>query len=79
MPALSDALNHVASLPVKYERAASKTSTLSRLDEPVLNKHALFLLPMKLLDKCINVLPVKNNAKTSIVLAHLRDFDQMRG
>ncbi|KAI9989438.1 hypothetical protein PInf_019721 [Phytophthora infestans] len=64
--AKSDTLRRVLPLQTKYNNAGSKKPKYTRESAPVLNENALYLLPPKLLDKCVAVLPVSNTNETAI-------------
>jgi len=68
-PALEEALQRVTPIPVKFDKAVNKKSKLVVQVRPVLNENAFYVLPTKLLDKCMAVLPLKNTAETAIVIA----------
>lgn len=65
-PPLQDTLRRVLPLQTKYNNAGSKKPKYTRESAPVLNENAFYLLPPKLLDKCVAVLPVSNTNETAI-------------
>ncbi|KAI9981148.1 hypothetical protein PInf_010750 [Phytophthora infestans] len=72
-PCMQEFLIRVQPIPIKFERAVNKKPKYVRLSVPILNETAFYLLPMKLLQKCVSALPVKNTPDTAISV-----FSQIR-
>ncbi|KAI9994196.1 hypothetical protein PInf_016764 [Phytophthora infestans] len=62
-PPIQDALSRAVSIQTKYKNAGPNKPRYTRERAPVLNE---YLLPAKLLDKCVAVLPVRNTQATAI-------------
>ncbi|KAE9095774.1 hypothetical protein PF007_g17260 [Phytophthora fragariae] len=66
MPSLVDTQRRLSGLIVKFSSAESKKPKLRMLKNPVMTMDPFYLLPPKLLDACMKVLPVANPSESAI-------------
>ncbi|OWZ16801.1 hypothetical protein PHMEG_0009353 [Phytophthora megakarya] len=75
-PSLLDTQRRLPGVIVKFSDADNKKPKLRMMKNPVANSDAFYLLPHKLLEACVKVLPVSNTASSAIVVDASQEASQ---
>lgn len=67
-PPPTDVLNRLDPIEEKYAEHTTKKPKYQRLKAPILNEDPFYLLPEKLLNTCMNALPLSNGPDDAIVI-----------
>ncbi|RLN91265.1 hypothetical protein BBJ28_00025456 [Nothophytophthora sp. Chile5] len=67
-PGLDESRRRPAGILVKHEDAANKKPRTKKLKNPVIIRDAFYVLPLKLLEKCVEKLHYRNTSSNPVVL-----------
>lgn len=78
-PSVEDTLRRLQGIHIKYANQANKKPKYKKMENPVINQDAYYVLPPKLVNACLQKLPVANESDEAIVLSSQSQPTQDQG